>query len=66
MMELKPCPFCGGEAILRNFDGADYKCECTNNFCQASYMIGMNYDTEEDAIEAWNRRITDGTERKAD
>ena len=59
MIKLKPCPFCGRRGEIRSFKGSDYKVECTNNFCQASYMIGMDFDTEAEAIEAWNRRTND-------
>ena len=59
MADLKPCPFCGGEAEI--FRGTTYgfrplyeprciKCEC---------WIGI-YDTEEQATEAWNRRADNG------
>lgn len=55
--ELKKCPFCGSKAELHYSDKTEeYIVECTNNFCMASYMIGMKYDTEEEAIVAWNRR----------
>lgn len=53
-MELKPCPFCGGKAELNvyPFDTRnEYQVECENCFCQ-TYV----YDTEQDAIEAWDRR----------
>lgn len=68
MMELKPCPFCGEEAILDNVGVryGEYKYECKNNFCQASYMLGAIFDTEFEARQAWNRRTNDGTERKVD
>lgn len=54
---LKPCPFCGGEAVI-NYKQAlnTWIVECSNLSCPASYMIGMDYDTEAEAIEAWNRR----------
>ena len=55
--ELKPCPFCGGDAELshkRNLN--TWIVECSNQDCPASYMIGADFETEAEAIEAWNRR----------
>lgn len=54
MRELKPCPFCGSEAILiKNGAGcyqvACFKCEVR----QCAYV----YKTKESSIEAWNRRV---------
>ena len=56
MNELKPCPFCGGEAEVRKEDtsnGKSYHVTCTNK--HLVYLLGFN--TEEQAIKAWNRRI---------
>lgn len=60
MTELKPCPFCGGDEIyltVASTVGKVYwaKVDCNRCFCGTSKK-----DTEEDAIEAWNRRATDG------
>lgn len=57
MTELKPCPFCGGEASvleLNGFSMSRYFVSCDT--CSAS---GDHRETEEAAIEAWNRRVTD-------
>lgn len=49
-MELKPCPFCGGEA-KRNDDKQNWgDIFCTNCGCHI-----LEGDTEK-AIEAWNTR----------
>lgn len=52
MTELKPCPFCGGEAELRDFG------EKRNPyiFCDGPCSFVMDGDTVEEAIEAWNTR----------
>lgn len=48
--KLKPCPFCGGEAKVRNFiSGRDVHCKN----CYASVKI---LDSKEEAIKAWNTR----------
>ena len=52
--ELKPCPFCGGKGniFFHPYDG--YWCaECAICPCK----IKSFFLTEEDAIEAWNKRI---------
>jgi Lar family restriction alleviation protein len=54
--KLKPCPFCGGEAIMR-----DNKLGCTIwivgcRKCGAD--AGFRTDKEE-AIKAWNTRVGD-------
>ena len=54
MEQLKPCPFCGGEAkvlYLPNKCGWNVYCR----MCE----VEMLYDSEQEAIEAWNRRVDD-------
>ena len=53
MTELKPCPFCGGEARLIEAECGTtiHAVECV--LCQAK--IGW-FDEKERAIEAWNNR----------
>lgn len=63
MIELKPCPFCGGEAeIVAHLSGwyvtAKHRISCP--------MYGMElpdcdcYNSEYNVIDCWNRRATDG------
>lgn len=57
MEKLKPCPFCGGEAkVFGNYDDSDYHVNCTNDEC-GCYWVNY-YKTKEEAVEAWNRRIS--------
>ena len=52
--ELKPCPFCGGEAKLENM-GFPHHVYCTN--CGARVTgRGFGEDGEADAIRKWNQR----------
>ncbi len=54
MSELKllPCPFCGGEATIDNA-GGKYQAWCKHCCC---IHMGEFYNTEAEAIAAWNRR----------
>jgi hypothetical protein len=59
--KLKPCPFCGGEAIIRVLMGKMYICPIHKRNCllrpdtwlQSSYPIQKQ-------IKAWNRRFDNG------
>lgn len=55
MDELKPCPFCGGEAECTKWWSATmsgkYATVCKKCSCGTDY-----YYTEAEAIEAWNTR----------
>lgn len=61
MEDLKPCPFCGSKAILRkvatgrNRSGYEYYVRCGNIHCPV-YVNTCNRDTEDEAVEIWNRR----------
>jgi Lar family restriction alleviation protein len=66
MAELKPCPFCGGEAELHHkieplcIDAYSYvyctKCGVTTE----AFPKSFDHSSDEKAIEAWNRRAEDG------
>ena len=53
--KLKPCPFCGGEAIVNLLLGK-YCITCTG--CMGG-IFPASWQTREEAIEAWNRRAND-------
>ena len=55
MADLKPCPFCGGEARIEvNVALRGYRAACKARLkCGAMFEW---YDTENEAIEAWNTR----------
>lgn len=63
--ELKPCPFCGGEAqyLCRNgAHGSIVACViCRDCGAQgASYCVRDDICAKDEAIKAWNRRWKDG------
>ncbi len=54
--ELKPCPFCGGKAVLTNvrMSGREFKVGCYNDLC---WRPGTDYyDRSDHAVAAWNTR----------
>lgn len=55
--ELKPCPFCGGMAVLST--GGEHFAipECTE--CGATLPASFGADRQEKATAAWNRRTHD-------
>jgi len=72
--ELKPCPFCGGTAVsiqkieprlyrpVKNHPFSVVCWECGFFFGYDEDYGGM-FDTEAEAIKAWNRRAKDDTTR---
>ena len=65
MAELKPCPFCGGEAEF--FSDVTFTAETGEQIGEIKWFAWctecsalVSADTKEKAIEAWNRRAHDG------
>lgn len=60
MSELKPCPFCGGEAdvmLCQSAYGQSYRIHHEHKSpCPAAYVNGLQFRTEAEAITAWNAR----------
>lgn len=59
MDKLKPCPFCGAAANIRFDFKHDYVVFCTNEFCMLN-ELEYGFDSEEEAINTWNRRTNNG------
>ena len=59
MTDLKPCPFCGETATVRYNTVFDFVPWCKNPDCILNDLM-LGYETEEKAIEAWNRRADNG------
>ena len=57
MDELRPCPFCGGEAhVVGKPHEAVFCVGCGDDTCLGFSGLGWLYGTEEEAAAAWNRR----------
>ena len=54
MDELKPCPFCGGEAA---FIGDSASIKCRN--CACAFIVTTPLISRLEVKDAWNRRFTD-------
>ena len=68
MEELKPCPFCGGKPCIvhSHLFSNEYEVRCS--FCGSRTMIYKSYCNQSaklNAIQAWNRRTNDKTEKDA-
>ena len=57
MVELKPCPFCGGEAIIRVLFGKEYICPIHERWCVIKPDTWLQADLPiKKQIKAWNTR----------
>ena len=62
MDKLKPCPFCGSEAEV--FKDVTFKAETGEKIGEIAFFVWctnctalVSGNTEDEAIEAWNRRL---------
>lgn len=62
MDRLKNCPFCGAVAKMNRVSTAKFKVIANHDheciFCYLGYI--MWFETEDEAVEAWNRRSLPG------
>lgn len=54
--ELKKCPFCGGEAILKINHGFHKEVVSAFAYCKECGVATRSYALKTTAVEAWNRR----------
>ena len=60
-VKLKPCPFCGDEAIVIEGDERAY-IQCLGMKMHRAMFVDGDNNAANDAIEQWNRRATSGHE----
>jgi Lar family restriction alleviation protein len=53
IVALKPCPFCGGYAVVAPVTDGD---ECYV-VCTECYTASDHYPDYEEAVKAWNKRV---------
>ena len=59
MVELLPCPFCGGVAKLNSFMFNVWTVDCTS--CEVQTRVDYHAaDPKGKAVETWNRRADNG------
>ena len=61
MAELKPCPFCGGKPHLEYMGRfgkwcVKHTCKGGSGDTKRISIYASEFESEEDAIEVWNRR----------
>lgn len=59
MVELEPCPFCGGRAVIFSTQyGTHIECEF---YDPDWHRVQITEKTRDKAIEKWNRRYNNGS-----
>lgn len=61
---LKPCPFCGGKAEMLVSEYDDSRKEYLVACAECDGMVERWRETEEEAVEQWNRRASDKEDTK--
>lgn len=56
MIDLKPCPFCGGNEVKVRHEKYWRPKLSSNVICKECFANTGWFDTDEEAINAWNRR----------
>ena len=69
MIKLKQCPFCLGKAHLflrSNYNGPDFgfDIQCMNEDCYLCDGADWYFDTESEAVDKWNKRGRNQTQKE--
>lgn len=59
MNDLKTCPFCGSDAVVTYAYDRGYQVYCENENCILNDLVMYDKETEQEAIEAWNWRVSE-------
>ena len=58
LLDIAPCPFCGGQGSLCKHDETVYV-GCLSCFARGeSFTVSADICANDEAIKAWNRRVT--------
>lgn len=55
---LRPCPFCGGAPFKWCWGLSHFVIQCSN-YKSDTHQVGIQADSIDEAVGAWNRRVTD-------
>ena len=60
MTDLKACPFCGGESVMKQLSSnprfADFQAVCIDPDCRGGKYLEVGYESADGAADAWDTR----------
>lgn len=62
MIELKPCPFCGGKVKHKTMYGGTYRFTCEQCGLNATWQLNVDIDTPDKRkllVKRWNTRVNE-------
>lgn len=64
--KLLPCPFCGGKAELNTWGNDRDGCHVAKVICDSCSASADSFETQDQAITAWNRRASPSPDLSAE
>lgn len=64
--KLLPCPFCGGKAELNTWGNDRDGCHVAKVICDSCSASADSFETQDQAIAAWNRRASPSPDLSAE